>query len=1354
MTVIRSQSDIVQNMIELLRVLQPDLDTKPGTVARDLFIELPSSQLSLLYDELANVSNLQSLRFVNGTDLDNLLANYGLSRKSPTKATGLVLLTFSSLPAVVAVNKGDLVTASSGASFTVANGLSVDPANSNLYRSIATKFKTDLDFLGITDPFAVEITVQATTASSTGNIAKYSIVKTTIASVSNITNVFPFSGGADQESDPAYRTRGLAIFSGSNTGTLLGYKNAALVDPNVADALVVGPGDPLMTRDGTIVSQNSDGSFTIISEGSGGKVDVIILGKNLIQFTDGFIYRDKSNQNDPTNTKNLFVLGQITGDENKTVNRRRIDDIKNGTLPAQPVEEILEVNGSLSGSNFVPKSIDFLGRISGNYELIKDTGVFSGSPFGFDKFHWISNKISLFQEDRIKSKFNGQDTMTFTDVLQIPKIQQSVSIANENSSVFANDRSIIQLLHTPATNVIRVFNVNTGERYTVIDQNVDDTGSTNTTGRIRISGNTLPTTSDVLQVDYTWVVSFDPFVDFDGKIIKTNPRISTDSIDWGLANAVRDELAVFTKSTDGAFYSGKTKHPVSVILSAQTFKQANGSVQVVSSGNFTGRLSITLLALLDPIDTIENIILQNSSLEVFNTVNADSVITNSRVVVGPNIRYNCTIILPSDTPTQANENVVVFYNSTDIFTVGNSAGNFSGNQITIPSSNTALVSSTILLRVNYLSNVQDALTVSMPNLPTSRLGNSYINNINTGFTNTSLSNIIRHQSFIVQKDNLNRLFISLNLSSTDYILDTTKVSKVISINNAKEFWNSDNPGTIDVDVNGQYILILSGINSPQVGNTVIALFTVDDIKRSQPFTFNNGLIEQTIQPLQFNSITNKFFVDVHQFTSGSVSYSIIDPTSNAVIGTDTGTLTDNGATATLHGVAIIFDNVDELLFRKVRISNSSTNNNGLYDITSVNTVSNNITISNILDNINTNQISIIRLLDNTELWNNTGTLDITNNQFILPDNTNISVNDNVVISIFNVDNLRQAPARLSITVADQINNTGIINVSGTTITKVADVIITVINNGLKQNTVEAVKKFLSLASFSLIPGTLSLARVVQAERVITTSNDEILSTDITYDILGTSIKDNLFYTNEMIDDNTLSNTEFTLPPTSHNLANLPKIGDKLKITFYYSLPADQESLAFTRNGTLYTNKIFGLIDKIFISSGFTSTSARFILSYFNQPATGSRYQIFYDYLAPKISERISIKYTYNQLITDTTFNIEAARPISADVLVKAAQALLIDITMNIVVKTTFQDSASIVLQNVKDRLTTSINTNKLGDIIDGSDLTTVAQGVDGVDRARILFFNQTGKVGQVLSIIAQNNQFFEANNVVVNQESR
>ena len=48
MVIIRSVNEIILSLIDFFQLAQPDLDTKPGTVARDLFIDSPATALSLL----------------------------------------------------------------------------------------------------------------------------------------------------------------------------------------------------------------------------------------------------------------------------------------------------------------------------------------------------------------------------------------------------------------------------------------------------------------------------------------------------------------------------------------------------------------------------------------------------------------------------------------------------------------------------------------------------------------------------------------------------------------------------------------------------------------------------------------------------------------------------------------------------------------------------------------------------------------------------------------------------------------------------------------------------------------------------------------------------------------------------------------------------------------------------------------------------------------------------------------------------------------------------------------------------------------------------------------------------------
>lgn len=1085
MVTIRTINDLILNALDFYKTAQPELDTKPGTVSRDLLIDGPSAQLALVYQELARVKAAQSLRLSLGNDLDKLGSNYGATRKQGSASSGTAICTFTGIDADISINKGDVVTASNGSTFTVQNGITVSVNNINTYRATASKYRPQLDYANISDEYAVEISVKATAPGTLGNISRYSITTISTSGVSNVTNVSPFGGGSDSESDAAFRSRILAIFSGANTGTALGYRNAVMADDSVIDAIVVQPGDPLMTRDGTQVIIAQDGSMTIASEGTGGKVDVYVYGFRLVEIIDSYIYRDQSNKDDPTDPANDHVLGQIAADVNKTVPQKRIDDLETGVLPDQPVNNILEVSGSSSGANFLLKQTDSLGRITGNYELLRDTGAYAGSPWGFDKLHWINSQIIDLSEDQTKGRFNGQDSLSFVDVTKIGAATQNVSIINENGQVSASDRSSIQLSHKPITNVTRVFNLTTGERYVVASQNPDGTGNTNTTGRITIRGSTLPAISDILQVDYTWIFNYDPSFDFDNKLTNSNPRSATDSIDWGFSNAVRREEAIVQSIGLGAQLTVQVTHSISSVISVN--KMAAPYIGAVTQ--ISGRLAIIVPILVTSVVSITRL---TDGAELYATSADDGSYTSF------------TIFFPSDSVAEYGDSVQVIYNAVDVFTISGVSGSFDSNTITLSAS--ASVVPGDIVECNYIANIKTLVPATqLSALPISRDGNGFV-------TSTAPTTVI---------------------------------------------------GT-------------------------------------QPMTFvfsSPGVVEKS---------------------------------------------------------------------------------------------------------------------------------------------------------------LRMAPSRLQLTIAGSIS-VGTLTITGTTFGRIAEVILPVANSSLTHDLSSPIKTYLGLQSTQSVPSTVEVVRLISAELVSVASGDEVLNVDHTYDIIGYKLRNNTYVKAESIQDSSLSQTQVTLPRTTDNLANLPAIGDHLRLTFYISTTSDVENVSFSKSGILYTNKIFALVNTIVVSSGFTSgqsQSATLTVSNQNQPPSGNRYTATYDYVAPKANERITIRYNCNQIIKDSTTSIEAVRPISADVLAKAAVAIYIDVEMAIVVTTGYQNTSTIVAQNVKDAVTSALNASSLNTVIDSSDLINAAYSVAGVDRVRIISFNKEDEAGSVLSIQAQKNEYLQANNVTVTVETR
>lgn len=642
MVVFRTFNDLVVDSIESLRISQPNLDTKPGTVARDLFIDLPSQQLAGLYIQLRNISALQSLFSATGTDLNRLASNYGATRRRGTRSTGTAVFTTNNLETDILIPQGSVVTANNGITYQTTINSILSSASANVFRANATRLRADLELASITDPFAVEVPVEALTTGASGNIGRFSLNSQNIAGITNVTNVSSFSGGSNPESDDEFRTRILSIFAGSNTGTELGYTNSIELLDGVVDSLVVVPGDPLLIRDGTQTVETIDGETVVSEPGSGGKVDIYVLGEQLQSEIDSFIYNDQSGRNDPTDPDNDFIIGQGDTDTTLNVQQRRVESIND--LPRQPVDNILTVVGSSSGPNFVERFVDERGQVRGNYVLLKDTGDFGGSPFGFDKLRWISDEIELEREEVTKGTFNGFDSLNFSDINRISLATQDILITNENSRVNVSNRSELTLKHVPIVNVSRIVNVTTGERYIVEDQNPNgNPGELNNTGKIIISGSTLPVGTDVLQVDYLWRKPYDNTYDYDNLEFNNTFRTVQDSINWGFANTVVREPATVELDSDNNTVVTLT-HPISKVIEINTFET---DLATVNNG---------AISLSQTVNNVIDIKRVSDNSEVFNTDLSNGTLSGAN-----------SIVLPTDSVAQDGDIVRIRFNAFDIF---------------------------------------------------------------------------------------------------------------------------------------------------------------------------------------------------------------------------------------------------------------------------------------------------------------------------------------------------------------------------------------------------------------------------------------------------------------------------------------------------------------------------------------------------------------------------------------------------------------------------------------------------------------------------------------------------------------
>jgi uncharacterized phage protein gp47/JayE len=165
-------------------------------------------------------------------------------------------------------------------------------------------------------------------------------------------------------------------------------------------------------------------------------------------------------------------------------------------------------------------------------------------------------------------------------------------------------------------------------------------------------------------------------------------------------------------------------------------------------------------------------------------------------------------------------------------------------------------------------------------------------------------------------------------------------------------------------------------------------------------------------------------------------------------------------------------------------------------------------------------------------------------------------------------------------------------------------------------------------------------------------------------------------------------------------------------------------------------------------------SGKFIIDNFNQPNINTSISVDYDYKAPKENERITINFEYNKLIVDGATEVDDRRPITADVLVKQATEIELDVEAKIVVSSAYSRRENTVKQDVIDNISSSLTASELNTTLDSSDIINNAYNVEGLDRIRIIRFNKSGITGTKLSIESGGNEYFVPGTITVEIEER
>lgn len=216
----KTESNLISSM---LASINNDYSKIEGSFVYDLIAAM-AVELGVSYAELERVLMLGFAQTSSGIYLEYKAAERGLTRKPATKATGKLTITG---------NNGAVIPA--GSLFETAGGI---------------QFKT-LQAYTITTTGSIEAIIEALVAGISGNVPANSIIKitTSIAGVTDVTNIASTEGGTDIETDSALLERLLEeVQKPISSGNKYHYEKWAKEVPGVGDAKCL----PLWAGAGTV----------------------------------------------------------------------------------------------------------------------------------------------------------------------------------------------------------------------------------------------------------------------------------------------------------------------------------------------------------------------------------------------------------------------------------------------------------------------------------------------------------------------------------------------------------------------------------------------------------------------------------------------------------------------------------------------------------------------------------------------------------------------------------------------------------------------------------------------------------------------------------------------------------------------------------------------------------------------------------------------------------------------------------------------------------------------------------------------------------------------------------------------
>jgi uncharacterized phage protein gp47/JayE len=246
-------SQIIQSMLSFLQISRPDIATTPGTVVNDVVVSTVANQLSAqngtdpsVYSSIQYTQNLQA--FVENaatilpSDLDLIGDNYGMTRNPGTQATGFITLrirNYTTSSPIITVPSGTTISTLStssapAVSFSTTSTTTFTPSLAPSYYNPVSGF------------YEQTVGIVCQTIGTVGNVGANTITSLVGPGlgIDAVTNQAATSGGTNIESNVQYAARIQIKLEGNNVGTPNGIISLMETNPNVIQALIVGPNTP------------------------------------------------------------------------------------------------------------------------------------------------------------------------------------------------------------------------------------------------------------------------------------------------------------------------------------------------------------------------------------------------------------------------------------------------------------------------------------------------------------------------------------------------------------------------------------------------------------------------------------------------------------------------------------------------------------------------------------------------------------------------------------------------------------------------------------------------------------------------------------------------------------------------------------------------------------------------------------------------------------------------------------------------------------------------------------------------------------------------------------------------------